>query len=226
MARERFETALDDLRDDLVEMGTVVLRQLRAAASALETGDEGLARRIVDGDAEVNERYLDIERQCIDLFALQQPLAGDLRRVAATFKISTDVERIGDLAVNLAQYATDLERDLFSAVSLSDIAETAIELVEDALEAFATEADAWGCHEIADRDTELDAMCAHAGDVVARTLVEHRAEDENDDGIQELVEDVSTLLLTIRDLERVGDHAVNIAARTLFVTEADDSLLE
>lgn len=224
MARERFESTLSALRDDLVEMGALVLDQLRAASRALESGDEALARRVVAGDTDVNERYLAIERRCIDLFALQQPVAGDLRRVAASFKISTDIERIGDLAVNLAEYVAELERDLYTAVSLGDIVEVAIDLVEDALEAYVEAADGWRCHDIADRDTELDAMCAHAGDVVVRALVE--ADASQDGETEQLVEDVSTLLLAVRDLERIGDHAVNVAARTLYMTEGDDSLLE
>jgi phosphate transport system protein len=221
MSRARLETELDRLQGALHDMGTLVLERLRTASRALETGDADLAAEVVDGDEEVNDRYLAIERRCIDLLALRQPVAGDLRLVVASFKISTDLERIGDLAVNLAQYATDQERDLFAAVSLSDIATTATELVEDALAAFDERGDAWRCHDVADRDTELDAMCAHAGDVIVRALVERDTE-----GAEALVEDVSTLLLTVRDLERVGDHAVNIAARTLYMTEGDDSLLE
>ncbi|MFC7226657.1 phosphate signaling complex protein PhoU [Salinirubellus salinus] len=224
MARERFAAALDRLRDTLVEMGRLVVDRLDDAAAALEHEDAARARRVVEGDVEVNQLYREVESQCIDLFALQQPVASDLRRVASTFKISTDLERVGDLAVNLAQYSRELNRDLYAEVALSDIVDAARRMVADAVELYAEDGDEWRCHELADRDTELDAMCAHAGRVVTLALLDHQA--SADDAAERLVEDVSTLLLTVRDLERVGDHAVNVAARTLYVTEGDDSLLE
>ena len=224
MPRERYAAELDRLRDTLVEMGRLVVDRLDDAAAALEHEDAERARRVVDGDHEVNALYREVESQCIDLFALQQPVAGDLRRIASTFKISTDLERVGDLAVNLAEYAMELDRGLYAQVSLSDIVDTAREMVADAVELYADDGDEWQCHELADRDTELDAMCAHAGRVVTLTLLDH--DDDAEESVQRLVEDVSTLLLTVRDLERVGDHAVNVAARTLYVTEGDDSLLE
>jgi phosphate transport system protein len=97
-------------------------------------------------------------------------------------------------------------------------------MVVDAVDIYETDADAWECHELADRDTELDAMCAHASRVVTKALIEHEAVD--DGSVDGLIEDISVLLLTVRDLERIGDHAVNIAARTLYTTEGNDSLLE
>ena len=224
MSRREFDRQLDALRGAVVELGETVLERLEAASEALETGEEALARRVIAGDGEVNERYLDIEGDCIDLFALQQPVASDLREVAGAYKISTDLERVGDLAVNVAEYALDLERKLYPEVPLVDLTETARRMVEDAVETYAASGDAWRCHELADRDTELDAMCAHAGEVITRALLEHDASDQT--GVEGLVADVTTLMLAVRDLERVGDHAVNIAARTLYITESDDSLLE
>ena len=224
MARQAFERQLESLRTTVVELGNTVVERLETAAEALETGEASLARRVVEGDDEVDERYLEVERDCIDLFALQQPVASDLRAVAAAYKIATDLERVGDLAVNLAEYALDLERELYSAVTLADLTETAVMMVEDAVEAYAESGDAWRCHELADRDTELDAMCAHAGDVITRALLEYEATGTED--VERTVADVTTFMLAVRDLERVGDHAVNIAARTLYMTEGDDSLLE
>jgi phosphate transport system protein len=224
MSRREFDRQLEALRGAVVELGETVLERLEAASEALETGEESLARRVIAGDDEVNERYLDIEGDCIDLFALQQPVASDLREVAGAYKISTDLERVGDLAVNVAEYALDLERELYPEVPLADLTETAQRMVDDAIAIYAESGDAWQCHDLADRDTELDAMCAHAGEVITRALLEHDAPDQAE--IEGLVADVSTLMLAVRDLERVGDHAVNIAARTLYITESDDSLLE
>ena len=107
-------------------------------------------------------------------------------------------------------------------MALSNIVDTARRMVEDAVELYAEDADDWRCHELTDRDTELDAMCAHAGRVVTLTLLDHQTSVAAD---ERLVEDTSMLLLTVRGLERVGDHAVNVAARTLYMTEGDDSLL-
>ena len=224
MARREFTRQLEALRTAVVDLGGTVVERLEAAAEAFESGDESLARDVIAGDDRVNERHLGIERDCIDLFALQQPVASDLREVAAAYKISTDIERVGDLAVNVAEYAIALERELYPEVPLADLTGTAVRMVEDAVAAYAESGDAWRCRELADRDTRLDAMCAHAGEVITRALLEREATDSED--VEGLVADVTTLMLVVRDLERIGDHAVNIAARTLYITENDDSLLE
>jgi phosphate transport system protein len=224
MPREQFGAALERLRVELVEMGRLVVERLDDAAAALDRGDARRAERVVEGDHEVNARYRAIESQCIDLFALQQPVAGDLRRVASTFKIATDLERIGDLAVNLAEYSRDLDRGLYEEMSLSAVVDTAREMVVDAVTLYEDDGDEWECHELADRDTELDGMCAHASRVLTLALIDHDSTGEST--VEDLVADVSTLLLTVRDLERIGDHAVNVAARTLYMTAGDDSLLE
>ena len=224
MPRREFDRQLETLREAVVELGETVVDRLERAAEALETDDESLAQSVIEGDAEVNDRYLDLEGDCIDLFALQQPVAGDLRAVAAAYKISTDLERVGDLAVNVAEYVLELERELSSEVPLEELIGTAIRMVEDAVGAYVESGDAWRCHELADRDTELDAMCAHAGEVITRTLLDHDVTDPEE--IEGFVADATTLMLLVRDIERVGDHAVNVAARTLYMTEGDDSLLE
>jgi phosphate transport system protein len=205
-------------------MGELVIGHLADAAVALANQQQELVDDVIDGDQKVDELYREIESQCIDLFALQQPVASDLRRVASAFKIATDLERIGDLAVNLAQYSDRLNRDLYTEIALASIIDMASQMVADAIEIYLTDADAWECHELADRDTELDAMCVHASRVVTRALINHNTTD--DSSVEGLIEDVSVLLLTIRDLERIGDHAVNVAARTLYTTEGSDSLLD
>jgi len=123
----------------------------------------------------------------------------------------------------MSRRAFDRQLDSLRADVVS-LEEMVVERLEDAIEAYAEPADARRCHEIDDRDTELDAMCAHAGEVITRALLEHDVTDAGD--IEGLVGDVTTLMLVVRDLERVGDHAVNIAARTLYTIESDDSLLE
>ncbi|WP_254542913.1 phosphate signaling complex protein PhoU [Halomarina pelagica] len=227
MTRDGLQHELDELAADVEEMADLVLDRLGLALDALAEGDETGARVVHDGDDVVNEQYLDIERRCIDLVALRQPVAGDLRFVAASFKIITDLERIADLAANLASYALAADRELFSEVNLADIGDLATGMVEDAVAAYVRRDDGWLCHEVADRDNELDALCSHASNVVVRALIEHEAtDDERDDAaIEAFMQDVSVLFLTLRDLERVGDHAVNVAARTLYMTTGSDELI-
>ncbi|MEF8842086.1 MAG: phosphate signaling complex protein PhoU [Haloarculaceae archaeon] len=225
MPRRSYQDALDQLREDVLFMGELVLDRVRTGLDALDRKDEELAREVILGDDEINEMYLDLEGDCIDLFALQQPVAGDLRFVAASFKIITDLERVADLATNLGGYALEAERDLYPDVDVQSIGDAVVEMVESALTAYAEE-DVPDCHAIAERDDEVDAMCERASGTVVRELIETELDPENEDrDVEAFMTDVSRLLLTIRDLERVGDHAVNVAARTLYMVENDDSLL-
>jgi len=221
MGRQRFQDRLDDLRESVLAMADLVRDRLETAIEALDTGDEAAAREVLGGDDAVNRRYLDTEDACIDVFALEQPVASDLRLVAASFKIITDLERIGDLAVNLAGYAIDPETDLDAVVNVEELGRMALSMVEAAIEAYRDE-DVWRCHEIADRDDELDRLCEHASEAVVRTLIDR---ERGEEGLEPAIDAATRLLLVIRDLERVGDHAVNVAARTLYVAENDDALL-
>ncbi|MFB6136308.1 MAG: phosphate signaling complex protein PhoU [Halobacteriaceae archaeon] len=222
MARQSYQDQLDQMQEDVLYMSEVVIDRLRLALEAMEQKDEEAAWDVIEGDDEVNGLYLDLERDCIDLLALQQPVASDLRLVASSFKIITDLERIGDLATNLGDYTLDAQQDLFPEVDINTIGDMTVEMVEDAMDAYAAE-DVDACFEIAERDDELDALCQRASEHVVRDLIESEVEGEED--VEPLMQDVSRMLLTIRDLERVGDHAVNIAARTLYMVEQDDELI-
>jgi phosphate transport system protein len=226
MARTDYQSSLEELRDDVLYMSELVAERLRTGLDALERKDGRLAREVIDGDDEINEMYLELEGECIDLIALQQPVASDLRFIAASFKIITDLERIGDLAVNLGGYTLDAQRDLFPDVDMQRIGRSTLEMLEDAMDAYANE-DIDACYAVADRDDEVDAMCEAASELVVRDLIEgdYLGDGEDDTEMETLMQDVSRLLLTIRDLERVGDHAVNIAARTLYMSENNDELL-
>ena len=205
-------------------MGGLVVDRLEAAVESLTAADEALARSVIDGDDPVNETYLDLEDRCTDLFALQQPVAGDLRFVAASFKIITDLERVGDLATNLARYALAGERALSTDVAVAEIGRLAVGLVEDAIDAYAA-GGAAACREIAARDDEVDALCQRASERVVRDLIEREADGDDPWAVERLLDDVSRVLLTVRDLERVADHAVNVAARTLYAAENDPELI-
>ena len=221
MTRESYQESLETLREDVLYMSELVLERLRMGLDALEVKDEELARSVIEGDDEINQLYLDLEKDCIDLIALQQPVAGDLRFIAASFKIITDLERVGDLATNLAEYSMDAGRDRYPEVDVHSLGEDVSEMVADAMTAYAEE-DTAACREIAARDDDIDERCEEASETVVRDLIEGQNDFEE---IDDLMADVSRLLLTIRDLERVGDHAVNIAARTLYMIETDDELI-
>jgi phosphate transport system protein len=224
VTRDEFQRSLDDLRTAVLSMSDLVAARLDRALEALETVDEATARVVIDGDDAVDGRYLDLESTCIQLFAQQQPVAGDLRFVASSFKIVTDLERVGDLAVNLAQYTLAADCRRFAEVDLSPLGDVAADMLDDAMTAYRTD-DAALCHEIATRDDELDTLCQRASERVVRELIEREVDEGDSWAVEELLDDVSRLLLVIRDLERVGDHAVNIAARTLYMVESDPQLV-
>ncbi|AZQ15466.1 MULTISPECIES: phosphate signaling complex protein PhoU [Halorubrum] len=223
MPREQYQTKLEGLRDDVLYMSEVVADQLRMGLNALERQDGELGEKVIAGDAEINELYLELEGQCTDLIALQQPVAGDLRFIAASFKIITDLERIADLATNLGEYAKQPDREVFPDVNVQRIGDDTLTMLDDAMAAYA-ESDSDRCFAVAEADDEVDAACEAASDLVVRDLIERDELRETGD-TEETLQHVSRLLLTIRDLERVGDHAVNIAARSLYMIENDDELL-
>ena len=225
MARQGFREQLQELREDVLYMSEVVIDRVRMGLRALETKDEALAREVIEGDHEINELYLDLEQDCIDLFALQQPVAGDLRFIAASFKVITDLERVADLATNLGDYTLAADQDLYPDVDVQGIGDAVLEMVGDAMAAYADE-DVEACFAIDERDDEVDARCEDASNAVVRDLIETRIDDgASGQDIEELMGEVSRLLLTVRDLERIGDHAVNIAARTLYMVENSDELI-
>ena len=220
MTRTSYQEQLQSLRGDLGAMADTVLDQYDDAVSVLETRDRRQSKRIREEDERINEWYLDIEADCVELLALQQPVAGDLRFIASTFKIATDLERIGDLAVNLAEYGCEAGGDP-GAVELVPIARAAGEMVEAAMDAYATD-DVDAARQVAGLDDNLDRQCREASEEVVIGLL---ASDPDEAGVEQRLEDVSRALLTIRDVERVGDHAVNICARTVYMVEHDDELL-
>ncbi|EMA61585.1 phosphate signaling complex protein PhoU [Halorubrum kocurii] len=233
MPRENYQEKLDQLRDDVVAMGELVGERYDAAIEAAATGDDELAREVIEGDHEVNETYLGLEDDCTELLALQQPVAGDLRLVTASFKVITDLERVADLATNLAGYGGP-DGGVHPAVEFRELGEEAAEMVADAVAAYEA-GDADACREIAARDDEFDERCRRASEAVVRELLEaDRARNEaaaeggadaDAEALEASLDEVSRALLAVRDLERVADHAVNVAARTLYMVENDDELI-
>ena len=220
MSRDTFEARLDALQTDVCEMGRDVTDRLDRAVTAYAQRDPAAGRAVADGDDEINERYLDLEAECIDLLALQQPVASDLRLVVASFKILTDLERVGDLAGNLGGYVDAMAGDTVPSVPITDIGEMALAQLEGALAAYET-GDPQRCRDVAAADTDLDQRCGAATDDLVRSLVDRSPDDD----VAATLADTKRYLLTVRDLERAGDHAVNIAARTLYMVENDAALI-
>ena len=219
MTPKDYEAKLELLREDITDMAGLALDRYETGLQVLETGDDQQARGVIEGDHELNQRYLDIESDCIDLLALHQPVANDLRFVASSFKILTDIERVGDLATNLARYGQEANGGLGDRGT--PIGETAGEMVEAAMVAYADD-DAEAARAIAARDDALDERCRESKEAVIRDLM--TAPQRHDEAGQRL-QRASRELLTVRDIERVGDHAVNICARTLYMVEYDDDLI-
>ncbi len=218
--RDTFEARLDALQSDVYEMGRDVSDRLDRAVTAYEQRDPEAGRAVADGDDAINERYLDLEAECIDLLALHQPVASDLRLVVASFKILTDLERVGDLAGNLGGYVDAMAGDTVPSVPITDIGEMTLAQLEGALDAY-ERADPQCCREVAAADTDLDERCSAATNDLVRSLVNHTPDDD----VAATLADTRRYLLTVRDLERAGDHAVNIAARTLYMVENDAELI-
>ncbi|MGQ4557057.1 phosphate signaling complex protein PhoU [Halobellus sp. GM3] len=222
MTRKSYRRSLADLRADVRSMGDLVSERLGLALESVESGAENPARTVIDGDEEINETYLELENRCVDLIALQQPVAGDLRFVTASFKIITDLERVGDLAVNLAQYALAERPTHTPEVGVADIGRDAKSLLERGLDAYES-GDADACRAISAADDAVDALCQRASETVTRDLIGRGRDDPW--SVERLLDEVSRVLLTIRDIERIADHAVNVAARTLYMVDHDPELL-
>jgi phosphate transport system protein len=215
MPRNSYQERLQDLRGEVAAIGERALDQYRSAVEVLWTGDPATARQVIEGDPALNDWYLDLESECIDLFALQQPVASDLRFVASSFKMLTDIERIGDVATNIAAHGRESGGAVGAVTGIDRISTIAGEMLEEALDAY-LRGDSTKARAVAERDDDLDRRCTEAGKGVVRGLL------AQEDTPSTQFDDVSHTLLTIRDIERVGDHAANICARTVYMIENDD----
>lgn len=208
-----FVRELDDLRGQLVTMGHLVEERVRRAVRSLQQWDSALAQTVVDGDREVNEAHIAIDGRCFTLLALHQPMAGDLRTIVAGVKMASDLERVGDLAVNIAQAVLRAlpQPALSMPPGLERMAGLAIEMLHDALAAFET-SDVASAQRVLGRDDTLDQLTAK----MFREFLDAIRRDPS------VTESAINLILVSRHLERVGDHATNIAEDVIFVVTARD----
>ncbi|HUP20015.1 MAG TPA: phosphate signaling complex protein PhoU [Gemmatimonadota bacterium] len=210
-ASRHFDQELAELRDLLLQMASLAEEQVRAALAAVKRRDAQTAQRAMERDREVDALELDIEERSINLLARRQPMAVDLRMLVSTLKISNDLERVGDHAVNIAQCARRLAETLPVSMpsELERMADVATGMLRDAIEAF-IERDVTLAREVLVRDDEVDRY----NDVVFRLMLKEMSENTNKliPGLQ--------LMLVSRNLERIADLATNLAEDVIYIVEA------
>jgi len=213
MEPRHFEMELQALKNRLLGMGALVEERVHQAMQALMERRIEAAEAIVAGDAEVNDLQIEIDDRCLKLLALQNPMASDLRLITAAMKINADLERIGDQAVNIAENAVKVAAlpPLRPIIDLPRMAELAEAMTRDSLDAFVRR-DAELAREILARDDEVDQL----KDQIFRVLLTHMMADPG------TIERALSLILVSRNLERIADHATNIAEDVIFVVEAKD----
>jgi len=205
-----FHEQLDVLEQMLLAMGWLVQEQITAVMRALQQGDDVLARQVIDGDRQVNTYDVDIDGMCIKLIALHQPAGADLRFITTAMKIVTDLERIGDQAVNIAQRVLELNRELqlTPSIDLSRMAECAQRMVQRSLGAFVAR-DAALARQVCGEDAEVDALKEQVfRGMLAFIMEQPRATPR-----------AVRLILISRFLERVADHATNIAEMVVYMVQ-------
>lgn len=194
-------------------MGALVEERVHGAVRALVERRNDVAERIAASDAEINMLHIEIDDRCLKLLALQQPMATDLRTIMAAQKINSDLERIGDQAVNVAQSVLKLLqhpplRPLLTIPRMTEIAE---KMMRDSLDAFVRR-DVALARSVLQRDDEVDEL----KDQVFRVLLTHMMADTG------TIERALTLILISRNVERIADHATNVAEDVIFMVEGRD----
>jgi phosphate transport system protein len=203
-----FDDELKDLRERVLKLGCMVENAIRDSVKALVERDSDLAKEVIKRDHVINALDVGIDEECVRLIALRQPLARDLRLITTAMKITTDLERMGDMAVNIAERAIELneEPQLKPFVNIPKMAELAQSMVRDALDAFVT-----GCsrlpYEVIKRDDEVD-------DLTVKNFEEL---------LSFMIQDPKRIPLAIKRtyiakyLERIADHATNIAEMIIYM---------
>ena len=209
--KEHFSEQLEDLRRNLILMGGEVERQIQRAIEALTEVDAEKARAVIRDDEAIDRMEGVIEEQAVSLLALQQPVAVDLRFLVGALKINSDLERIGDHAVNIAEGAERLAatQSMKPLVDLQYMSEVAMSMLKDSLDAFVNR-DAALARQVIKRDDILDEKNVS----IIRELLTYMAEHHN------LITFGLELISVSKNLERVGDLATNICEDTIFIAEA------
>ncbi len=208
-----FQDELDELKRRLLKMGGLAEERLQLAVKAIVDRDLAAMDVVLSGDSDINKLHVEIDDRCVKLLALHQPMAVDLRSIVAAVKINSDLERVGDLAVNIAEAGQRYlqhapVKELIDIPRMATIAQT---MLRDALDAFVRR-DLDLAHSVLTADDRLDELKSQ----VFRDLLAHMLNDPS------TIEAALDLILVSRHLERVGDHATNVAEDVIFMVSAKD----
>ena len=209
--QRHFDDELAGLQQTLLAMGGLVEDQIRRAMRALTERDDALAQDVIDRDRQVNAYDVEVDEKSVELLALHQPAAGDLRFITTIMKVVTDVERIGDQAVNIAQRALELNKEpqLKPYIDLPRMAERAQRMVKESLDAFVGR-DTQLARQVCAEDAEVDSL----KEQIFRELLTYMMSDPK------TIPRAIRLILISRFLERVADHATNIAEMVIYMVES------
>jgi phosphate transport system protein len=208
--QRHFHEELEALKQTLLAMGGLVEDQIHRAMRALLERDDVIAQDVIERDRQVNAYDVEVDEQCVNLLALHQPAASDLRFITTAMKIVTDLERIGDQAVNIAQRALELNREpqLKPYIDLPRMADRAQRMVKESLDAFVA-GDTALARRVCAEDAEVDAL----KEQIFRELLTFMMEDPR------TVSRAIRVILISRFMERVADHATNIAEMVIYLVE-------
>jgi len=206
-----FQKELQELKEALLKMAALVEEAIRTAVRSLVKRDSDLAKKTFEGEDRINRMEIDIEDRCLKLLALRQPMAADLRFITSAMKIITDLERMGDQAVNIAERAISLNQEpqLKPYIDIPKIAEIAQSMVKDALDSFVN-SDSKLARSVCERDDTVDGL----NDQVFRELLTFMMSDPK------TITRAVHLMIVCRCLERIADHATNIAEDVIFLVDA------
>jgi len=216
MARTRYVRKLKELRQDIIDMGAITAQSVHDAITALETSDTALAERVIANDDKIDQFDRKIESQCVMLLALEQPMAKDLRVIATSFKMTTDLERIGDFAVDIAEEIITMGKPIHIPVSASKFNELVADvnsMVADSIETYA-QGSIQQARSFEARDDRIDYLYRNIVNSMVDALAQGKCSTET-------VSDVASLLYIIRYLEHIADHAVNIGNRVCYMEEGE-----
>jgi len=208
--QRHFDEELTDLKQKLLRMGALVETQVRQALTALVDRDEDLAKKVIQNDRQVNTLDVDIDETCLELMALYQPAARDLRFVTTAMKISTELERMSDLAENISERAIELNQEpqLKPYIDIPLMAERATKMVWEAIDAF-VRGDSVMARKVLKDDDHVDEL----NEQIFRELLSFMIENP------QTITRAIRLSFISKYIERIADHATNIAELVVYMVE-------
>jgi len=211
-ARPDFDKELSDVRQDILDMGALVVTALQDAITALKTKNEALATGVILKDIQIDEAQILIEDKAVELIALQQPVARDLRVLSTALKMTTDLERIGDHAKKIAKIAKTIGQQplMKPLIDLPKAAEFAASMVEKVLLAYVN-LDADLAREVISLDNRVDELC----DVCKHDILMYMIQDSNN------IAQGTKLTNIVARIERIGDHATNLAEWVFYLVTGE-----